>query len=266
MSAPFIDPDPSILYPPPTGRALGDLGALVKKLAEVMAAVDRIPKRGRNDFHKYDYATEADIVEAVRAELATRSVMLIPQVDDVAREPIGEKGSVLTTLRMRFAFVDGESGATIERPWVGCGTDKDDKGIYKAMTGAEKYFLLKTFLIPTGDDPEQDDDGKRKGKSLVDAPPKVAPVPHGPLTIVRVDAPPAPRDKPYTAVLSDGQEVTIWNDRVVSLAMEIAQEHCEIDPTINKSGQLTQLKRKGGKPNGSAPLVPELLTAKDVGF
>ena len=36
-------------------------GALAKKLAEVMAAVERVPKRGRNDFHKYDYATEADI-------------------------------------------------------------------------------------------------------------------------------------------------------------------------------------------------------------
>jgi hypothetical protein len=24
------------------------------------------------------------------------------------------------------------------------------------MTGGEKYFLLKTFLIPTGDDPEQE--------------------------------------------------------------------------------------------------------------
>ena len=27
----------------------------------------------------------------------------------------------------------------------------------QAMTGAEKYILLKTFLIPTGDDPERED-------------------------------------------------------------------------------------------------------------
>src|SRR5688572_13128409 len=52
--------------------------SLVTKLAEVMALVHRVPKRGRNEFHKYDYATEADIVEAVRGGLAERGVLLVP--------------------------------------------------------------------------------------------------------------------------------------------------------------------------------------------
>ncbi len=138
--------------------------SLVTKLAEVMAAVERIPKRGRNDFHKYDYATEADIVSTVRQELASRHVMLIPEVGAVRREPVGDKGSVLTTLEMTFTFLDGESSDSITRKWVGCGSDKDDKGIYKAMTGGEKYFLLKTFLMPTGDDPEREEKAtKTKG-------------------------------------------------------------------------------------------------------
>ena len=47
--------------------------SLVRKLAEVMAAVERVPKNGRNEFHKYDYATESDITTAVRAELAKRA-------------------------------------------------------------------------------------------------------------------------------------------------------------------------------------------------
>jgi hypothetical protein len=130
--------------------------SLVKKLAEVMAAVERIPKRGRNDFHKYDYATEADIAATVREELAKRSVMLIPSIRGEARHPVGEKGSVLTVLEMEMSFHDGESGERLDYPWRGYGTDKEDKGGYKAMTGGEKYFLLKTFLMPTGDDPEAD--------------------------------------------------------------------------------------------------------------
>jgi len=131
---------------------------LVAKLAAVMAAVERIPKRGRNAFHGYDYATEADIVSAIRGELASRQVILLPAITGAAREPVGdpEKRMVLTSLTMEFTFSDGESGETITRPWLGCGTDKEDKGAYKAMTGGEKYFLLKTFLMPTGDDPEQD--------------------------------------------------------------------------------------------------------------
>jgi len=129
---------------------------LVMKLAAIMAVVERIPKRGRNAFHGYDYATEADIVSAIRQELASRHVMLFPAITATQREPVGEKGSVLTHVTMEFTFMDGESGETITRPWLGAGTDKEDKGAYKAMTGGEKYFLLKTFLIPTGDDPEHE--------------------------------------------------------------------------------------------------------------
>jgi hypothetical protein len=128
---------------------------LITKLAAIMAAVERIPKRGHNDFHHYDYATEADIVSAIRHELASRHVMLLPAITGTTRDAVGEKGSVLTTLTMEMTFVDGETGETITRPWAGAGTDKEDKGLYKSLTGAVKYFLLKTFLIPTGDDPEQ---------------------------------------------------------------------------------------------------------------
>lgn len=139
---------------------------LVKKLAEVMAAVERIPKRGRNDFHKYDYATEADIAATVRAELAARHVMLIPAIVGESRHSVGEKGSVLTVLEMEMEFLDGESGESIKKPWRGYGTDKEDKGGYKAMTGGEKYFLLKTFLMPTGDDPEREERGAKSVVAL----------------------------------------------------------------------------------------------------
>lgn len=131
--------------------------SLTVKLSEVMAAVERVPKRGRNDFHKYDYATEADIAAVVRAELSVRHVMLIPAIVGESRHPVGEKGSVLTVLEMEMEFLDGDSGESIKKSWRGYGTDKEDKGGYKAMTGGEKYFLLKTFLMPTGDDPEQDE-------------------------------------------------------------------------------------------------------------
>jgi hypothetical protein len=136
----------------------GNGKSLVTKLAEVMALVHRVPKRGRNTFHGYDYATEADIAEAIRKELADRNVMLIPAVKSYERVPVGDKGSVLTTLEMEFTFIDGDNPTDeIRRPWFGAGTDKEDKGLYKAITGGEKYFLLKTFLVSTGDDPEKDD-------------------------------------------------------------------------------------------------------------
>jgi hypothetical protein len=130
--------------------------SLVCKLAAVMDAISSVPKRGHNKFHDYKYATEADIVEAIRGELSKRHIILVPGITGRSRENVGDKGSVLTHLDMTFTFMDGETGEQLERPWLGAGTDKEDKGAYKAMTGGEKYFLLKTFLIPTGDDPEQE--------------------------------------------------------------------------------------------------------------
>lgn len=147
--------------------------SLVSKLAAIMALVERIPKRGRNEFHKYDYATEADIAATVRQELAARHVMLIPSIVGEERVSVGEKGSWLTILHMEMEFVDGETGESIIKPWRGYGTDKEDKGGYKAMTGAEKHFLLKTFLMPTGDDPEADGAkaSKRTSRPREDQPP-----------------------------------------------------------------------------------------------
>ncbi len=127
---------------------------LVGKLAEIMAAIERVPKRGRNEFHQYDYATEADIVATVRTMMAERRIMLIPSVESVDRVQITDKGQALTTALMTFTFYDGDSHESISRKWAGAGTDKEDKGLYKAMTGAEKYFLMKAFMMPTGDDPE----------------------------------------------------------------------------------------------------------------
>jgi hypothetical protein len=123
---------------------------LVRKLAEVMAEVGRVPKSGYNDFHKYHYVTEADLVEAVREKLAARNVVLIPSAESV------EQHGNVSHVRMTFTFMDGDTGETFQSSWFGSGEDKGDKGIYKAFTGGLKYFLMKSFLIATGDDPEGD--------------------------------------------------------------------------------------------------------------
>lgn len=126
-----------------------------------MALIDRIPKTGRNEFHKYDYATEADITAAVRVEMARRQLMLTPSVVDSKAELVGEKKSRLVTIRVRYTLEDGESGEQRTFDMLGEGSDSLDKAFYKAMTGATKYAVLKLFLIPTGDDPEKDEPRNR---------------------------------------------------------------------------------------------------------
>jgi hypothetical protein len=139
---------------------------LIEKLAAVMAAVERVPKNGENKFHGYKYATEADLSDAVRASLARYGVMLIPSVEKVewTKVPTQKGEERLATLTVKFTATDGKTDLSFVV--IGEGQDRGDKATYKAMTGATKYALLKLFLIPTGDDPERDEN---------DPPPKRAP-------------------------------------------------------------------------------------------
>lgn len=136
---------------------------LVKKLSAVMSQVKHIPKNGYNKFHKYKYATESDVNEKVREELAKQNVVLIPNMKSHAvREhtTAAQKIEYIVTAEIEFTFIDGDSGETITFTVFGEGQDAGDKGVYKAITGAQKYALMKAFMIPTGDDPEADNLGE----------------------------------------------------------------------------------------------------------
>lgn len=143
--------DPTPLKPVPKG--------LVMKLAEVMGAIDRIPKNGKNEHFGYRFATEADVADAVRGELAKRHVLAMPCIESVQWGEVPRRsGGVekLCTLKAHYDFIDGETGEVLSMPMLGQGTDASDKAIYKALTGAVKQALLKLFLISTGDDPEHE--------------------------------------------------------------------------------------------------------------
>jgi hypothetical protein len=133
--------------------------SLVTKLSEVMKEVKYIEKKGYNSFHKYKYATESDVAEKVRESLAERNVIMIPNMlSHEVREHVNAKGKTeyIVTVNMEFRFMDGDSGQTITFNMFGEGQDAGDKAVYKAITGAQKYALMKAFMIPTGDDPEAD--------------------------------------------------------------------------------------------------------------
>jgi hypothetical protein len=133
---------------------------LYAKLARVFGKIHRVPKRGRNDFHKYDYATAADVLDAVRIPLAEENIFIFPKTEDVTQvEWITPKDKPIqwkTTVTLSFTFCDGDTGATMQTIFKGEGIDALDKGLPKALTAATKYFLQTTFLVSTGDDPESD--------------------------------------------------------------------------------------------------------------
>lgn len=152
---------------------------LVNKLAEVMKQVKYIQKTGHNTFNNYRYATEADVNEKVREVLADQNVIMLPNMKShTVREHINRKGNTeyIVTAEVEFTFMDGETGESISITVFGEGQDAGDKATYKAITGAQKYALMKAFMIPTGDDPEGDRgvderNSDQGGQSKTDIPP-----------------------------------------------------------------------------------------------
>lgn len=130
---------------------------ITKALHDVMSAVGYVQKKGRNEFHRYNYAGEADLLEVLRPAMLKAGLLLIPS--GAEHSPVDEYGNTRVSVAYTLAHKDGDV-------WpdkiiaFGCGNDKNskggvqDKGTYKALTGANKYLLFKLFQIETGDDPE----------------------------------------------------------------------------------------------------------------
>jgi hypothetical protein len=140
-----------------------------QRIHAVMNEIGTIEKRGRNDFHKYDYATEADYVHALRPLLQKHGLVVIPRILSSELGAADEKGNILTSIRVKFTLVNIDNPSEIaECVVIGQGQDKGDKGSYKAMTGAKKYWAALTFMVATGDDPENNDGSESSTRRQVD--------------------------------------------------------------------------------------------------
>lgn len=141
--------------------------SLAAKLSEIANSIGRVPKNGYNAFHKYQYVKEDDLVDHIRPILAQHNIFIVPRVGirgqgENYTEYAHENDGDLTTIIYEYDIIDGDSGEKLTTSAVGYGSDKGDKGAYKASTGAFKYMLMRLFMVATGDDPEGDEQTDRR--------------------------------------------------------------------------------------------------------
>src|ERR1022692_929407 len=132
---------------------------LRQKLAEVRRRIGYVQKRGFNERNNYSYVTAADLAGAVGDILAELGVVIIPRLESISYEsnqPGRAEVARAAQVVMAYTFTDVETGDEITTKVAGQGLDSGDKAPYKAMTGALKYALLQSFLLATGDDPEDE--------------------------------------------------------------------------------------------------------------
>ena len=133
--------------------------AIAKKLVLVMSDCAYVHKSGTNEFHRYRYATAADVLEKVNASLVKHGVAVTAQAELIdLREVTTAKGNIerLATVRTTLTLVDSDSGEAMVSSGIGSGQDPGDKASMKACTASLKYAWMMTLAMATGDDPEAD--------------------------------------------------------------------------------------------------------------
>jgi len=129
---------------------------IYQKLIEVRKTVPYLQKESKG--YQYNYCGSSQVLSAVRAKMDELGLLVIPRVLSHTLHPKGETDAKehLTELEIEFTWVNSEKPEeTIVCPWYGQGLDTGEKGVGKALTYAEKYFMLKFFNIATDkDDPD----------------------------------------------------------------------------------------------------------------
>lgn len=134
---------------------------IYQKINEVMKNIEYLTKDDKVEFGttKYKAISEEKVTTAVRDQLVKQGIVIIPvQQESENKELIRTEKSVnmLTSVHTKYRIQNiDDVNDFIEVESNGTGVDTQDKGVGKAMTYAYKYMLLRTFAIPTGEDPDK---------------------------------------------------------------------------------------------------------------
>jgi len=141
-----------------------ELCQLYRKLSTITGELGTVRKAGRHA-QGWTYATYSDVAFAVGEQLAKHRVAIIPTMTGTTRETSGN--GVLATATFDFVIADAETGASFTVRWTGEAYDAGtkDKAIQKAATSAQKYLLMRLFLIGSEDPTDDPDSGHVTGKS-----------------------------------------------------------------------------------------------------
>lgn len=136
--------------------------AIAKKLLEIQSSIRGLTKDQKA--YNYDYVTGDKLLSHVRPMMNKLGLLLLPSVKEIRTEVMTydawekklgamvTKTEVLYHVFMDMTWIDTEDGETLTIAWAASGQNAFDKGYGSALTYGERYYLLKTFHIPTDKD------------------------------------------------------------------------------------------------------------------
>lgn len=153
---------PIIAAPPPKDESLSS------KMARIAHQIgDKEPQRHSRDI-KFPYHSARDVYGWWRPLLEAEGIIIVPKVLSVTVQAVtiparggGTRHTFLTTMDCQFTVRDGRTGEWLEGSALGQGEDPSDKGAGKAMTYAQKNFLLALGMNGSEPDVEAYDNSQR---------------------------------------------------------------------------------------------------------
>jgi len=143
-----------------------------QKLIQVRQSVPYLKKD--QDGYKFKYVSSSNTLGALREKMDEMNLLLVPRIVRIrVSDHTTSKGGheYFTEIWAHFTWVNAEEPEeTIKCPWYGQGLDSGEKGVGKAATYAEKYFLLKFFNIATDKDDPDANQGKPKPQGTTKPP------------------------------------------------------------------------------------------------
>ena len=125
---------------------------IYEKIAAIMQDVQYLAKDDHVKFGQTSYKalSEEKVTSIMRAELMKYKLVVFPIEQSASRS-----GNI-SHVDVKYRMVNVENPEEyIEVASAGDGADTQDKGSGKAMTYAFKYMWLRTFALPTGEDPDK---------------------------------------------------------------------------------------------------------------
>lgn len=134
---------------------------IYEKINEVMKRIEYLTKDDHVSFGTTNYKaiSEEKVTTSVRKELVNLGIVIAPieqtmNVTELMRTEKSVNQRADVNVKYRIQNIEDVNDYIIVSS-SGSGVDTQDKAIGKAMTYAYKYMLLRTFAIPTGEDPDK---------------------------------------------------------------------------------------------------------------
>lgn len=125
-------------------------------MLEVQKGVVALQKDAQGNASQY--LTGNKLLSAVRPLMDAQGLLLLPEVLEATFTPNeyatskGSKKEFFCELKMRFTWVDSETGETLEQLWASTGQTGFDKSLGSALTYGERYYLMKMLHLQTDKD------------------------------------------------------------------------------------------------------------------